>query len=34
MIIDEVLYERFWNGGENSGTDELVHRHEDMLVLF
>ena len=33
MIIDEVLYERFWNG-EKTAADELVHRHGDMLVLF
>lgn len=33
MIIDEVLYERFWNG-EKIAADELVHRHGDMLVLF
>lgn len=26
MIIDEVLYERFWNG-EKTAADELVHRH-------
>ncbi|MFR2214878.1 MAG: RNA polymerase sigma factor [Ruminococcus sp.] len=32
MIIDEVLYERFWNG--KTAADELVHRHGDMLVLF